>query len=366
MLPIVSKPILERVFDAVIDAGITEIVVVVGYRRNRIQSYFGATYRDVPITYAVQDHQLGTGHALLAAKSVLDDPCLVVNGDQIVGVDIIEEVLEAHESGDVAATLGLLNRLEIGPYGGVLLDDGRVTEIVDNPRDERNYRLNAGVYGFDSRIFDAIESTTSRAGEHSLTDAVRHLIEDSRPVRGVVSSDLWVDVKYPWDLLHATRSLIDHEGVRERETVDSSAVVHETAVVSPSAVIEAGCEVGPGAVIGPNVSLNRNVVVEANAVIEHGLVDMDARIRQNATVIDSVIGQGARVGAGTVIPGGPGDVQVDDRVYADVQLGAVLADRVRDHGGTTYAPGAVVGAGAHVHAGAVVRGTIKENREVQP
>jgi len=55
MLPAATKPILEHVFDALIDAGVSDITVVVGYQRNRVQSHFGPTYRNVPITYCTQE-----------------------------------------------------------------------------------------------------------------------------------------------------------------------------------------------------------------------------------------------------------------------------------------------------------------------
>ena len=68
MLPAATKPILEHVFDALIDAGVTDITVVVGYKRTRVQSHFGPTYRNVPLQYVTQRKQLGSGHALLAAE----------------------------------------------------------------------------------------------------------------------------------------------------------------------------------------------------------------------------------------------------------------------------------------------------------
>ncbi|THE64450.1 nucleotidyl transferase [Salinadaptatus halalkaliphilus] len=368
MLPVLSKTILEHVFNALIESGVTEIIVVVGYKRNRIQSHFGSSHRNVPLTYVVQERQLGTGHALLKTRSHIDETCVVINGDQIVGTELIDDVVETHQTTDAVATLGLLNRTEIGEYGGVLLEDNSVSEIIEGPQDDRNYRLNTGVYALEPSVVDTIEATPPSNGEHLLTDAFRKLVEDGEPVRGVVSDGLWVDVAYPWDLLDATERLIDdidwtHDG---KSAVNSSAILHETAVISPSAIIEANCEIEPGAVIGPNVSLGQNVTVGTNAVVERSVVDTDARIGQNATLVDCIVGQGARIGAGTVAPGGPSSVQIRNRVYEDVQLGALLADRVYDGGGSTYVPGTVVGADATIHSGATISGTIGAEAEVYP
>lgn len=365
-LPVLSKPILEHVFDALVDTGVTEFVVVVGYGRNRIQSYFGSSYRDVPITYVVQERQLGTGDALLQAEPAVDGTCLVVNGDQIVDASLVEDVLAAHEVTDVVATLGLLARTEIGEFGGVLLDDDRVVEIVDAPSDDRNYRLNAGVYALEPRAFEALPATAPRGGEHMLTEAFRWLLRRDESVRGVVSGGEWINVTYPWDLLGASVGLIREHGPERFEDppVAPSAFVHESAVVSPSTIIEAGCEIGPGAVVGPYVTLRENVTVRSNAVVEGSIVDVGARIGQNATVIDGIIGQGVQIGPGTVISGGSSDVRVGDRIHRDVRLGALLADRVSDDGGVTYGPGTVVGPKAHLRAGVTVSGHIASETEV--
>jgi UDP-N-acetylglucosamine diphosphorylase / glucose-1-phosphate thymidylyltransferase / UDP-N-acetylgalactosamine diphosphorylase / glucosamine-1-phosphate N-acetyltransferase / galactosamine-1-phosphate N-acetyltransferase len=128
MLPAATKPVLEHVLDALIDAGVTDITVVVGYKRNRVQSYFGPTYRNVAISYVTQHKQLGSGHALLAAEATVDEPLLVVNGDQLIDQRIVEDVIAAHDSDDDrAATLGLIQQADVTRYGGVLLDGSRIT-----------------------------------------------------------------------------------------------------------------------------------------------------------------------------------------------------------------------------------------------
>ncbi len=117
LLPAATTPILEHVFDQLLEAGVSDITVVVGYGKHRVQSYFGPTYRGVPLTYVTQDQQLGSGHALLMAEPEIDGTTLVVNGDQLVESEIMCDVLDAHT--DQAATLGLLSRPDTSEYGGL-------------------------------------------------------------------------------------------------------------------------------------------------------------------------------------------------------------------------------------------------------
>ncbi|MDQ2052614.1 sugar phosphate nucleotidyltransferase [Natronolimnohabitans sp. A-GB9] len=366
LLPAATTPILEHVFDRLLEAGVTELVVVVGYERNRVQAHFGPTYENVPITYVTQDRQLGSGHALLAAEEAVEGTTLVVNGDQIVSSTVIGDVLAAHDE-SAAATLGVLARSDVGSYGGVILEDDTVTEIVENPQDDRCYRLNAGVYAFEPAIFDAIRRAKPRAGEQSLTDGITALLESDADVHGVVSEGLWVDATYPWDLLDVSVELFDAGIVDpDRDGVADTATVHESAVVREPVAIAPDCEIGAGAVVGPYACLGENVTVGSNAVVERSVVDADTRIGASATVVDCVTGVGVTVGNGTTIPGGPGDVRVGDRVFEDESLGAVLGDRVEDQGGCTYVPGAVVGSSATVSTGATVRGTLAAGTEVRP
>ncbi|RQH02280.1 sugar phosphate nucleotidyltransferase [Natrarchaeobius oligotrophus] len=366
LLPAATTPILERVFDQLIDVGVTDITVVVGYGKNRVQAYFGPTYRNVPLTYAIQEQQLGSGHALLEAESAVDGTILVVNGDQLVAKRIISDVLEGHTE-TATATVGVLNNRDVEEYGGVLLENGDVTDVTENPETDGNHRLNAGVYVFEPEIFDAIRSVGARAGEQSLPDGITELLRSDAIVRGVVSDGLWVDATYPWDLLDVSFDLFESGLVdgRRRESVATSATVHESAVVREPVIIAPDCEIGPGAVVGPYACLGENVTVESNAVVERSVVDMDARIGPNATVVESVTGVGVVVGAGTTIPGGPGDVRVGDRVFQDERLGALLADRVHDRGANTYVPGTIVGPDSNVSAGTTVRGTLPEETEVR-
>lgn len=363
MLPAVTSPILEHVLDALIDSGLHDIHLVVGHRRARIQSHFGSSYRDVDLTYHTQEKQLGTGHALFAADPPTDEPFLVVYGDQIIDRTLITDVATQHGAG--IATLGAIPGKDVSRYGGAIVEDGEVVELVDKPTDSREYFLNAGVYVFEPEVMEAVESVRARGGEQSLIDAIRDLLDAGRTVGGVVSDGFWVDATFPWDLLTITERLLErgHEERRNHEG-DGLPRIHETAVLRDPVAIAPDCEIGPGAVIGPNAALGENVTVEANAVVRRSVLDTDTRVGPNATLIDVVTGVGARVGAGSSMPGGPGDVRVDERVFEDERLGALLADRVVDRGGVTYLPGTIVGADSELGTGAVVRGSLAEGTTI--
>jgi len=367
MLPAANRPILEYVLDALIDAGIDEIRLVVGYKRDRVQNHFGPSYRDVDIEYVVQDKQLGSGHALQQAADSLEGRFVVVNGDRVIEPGMVEAVIDAFDR-ETAAALAVLEHGNASRYGAVEVGDGAITALVEKPDDQAYRLINAGVYAFDRTIFDALATVRRENGTLPLTSAVAQLIEE-REVRGVRTDGVWVDATYPWDLLTVAREVLRHGLVEQRTAEDGiwvapSAHVHEDATLQAPTVVGPDCEIGAGAVVGPNVALGRNTTVGANATIAESVLDTDTRVGMASALVDCVTGQDVHVGPSTTVPGGPADVRVEDTVHRSERLGAVLADRVRADGAVTCEPGTLVGTNTRLGTGVVVSGTVRSDAEV--
>jgi glucose-1-phosphate thymidylyltransferase len=369
LLPAANRPILEYVLDALVDAGVDELHLVVGYQRDRVQDHVGPTYRGRTVTYHVQKNQLGTGHAVLQARDAVDGDFLVVNGDEVVTPSMVGAVIDAHTAAD-AATLAVVESDRAPEYGAVRLDGDRLVELVERPMDDSYRLLNAGVYACGPSLLADVESTEPRAGERHLTDAIADRIRTGNAVRGVRIDGLWSTATYPWDLLSVARDLlaaglVDEPARRPDVYVDETARVHGDAVLRPPVVVGADAVVGPGAVVGPDTALGRNVTVEAGAVVERSVLDIDARVGANATVVDAVTGQGAVVGAGAAVPGGEADVRVGTTVHEGRRLGCVAADRAVVDGGATVAPGTLLGPDVRVHPGAFASGVVTAGTEVR-
>ncbi|WP_255197140.1 sugar phosphate nucleotidyltransferase [Halorarius litoreus] len=365
MLPAGNRPIIEYVLDALLDAGLDEIVLVVGYRSARVQEHFGPTYRDVPLTYVHQDKQLGSGHALLQAREVVDGPFVAVNGDRVVDPEDVASVVEAFD-GETA--IAVREHPNASKYGAVRVSGDRLTELVEKPTSDDYRLINAGIYAFSPAIFDVLAGTEREDGTLFLPNAVASQLTDT-DVTAVRTSGIWVDATYPWDLLAVARELLSKGWIDEPQRgpgvhVDPTARVHEDATLQGPVVVGADVEIAAGAVVGPDVALGRNATVEANATIEGSVVDADTRVGPGATLLDCVTGQHATIGPNALVPGGPSDVRVGQRVFPDQRLGAVVADRAELGGGAVCEPGTLVGANALVGAGAYARGRVPEDAEV--
>jgi len=360
MLSVAGKPLLEYVVEATRDAGIDEIVLVVGYRRERIQTYFGdGDDWDVDIEYAVQDHQIGTGHAVLQGEPYVDDPFVVLNGDQLIGADGIATVAEDLGSGDDLAVMTVARSKEPQRYGVVHLEGDRVVDIEEKPHEPTTEVFNAGIYGFAPGMFDALRDTdTDESGELTITDTLKRLIPDDA-VRTVRYRGTWTDVTHLWDVTRVTGDVLDSEGGRQDGVAEAGARIAEATYVGEDS------RIGANTTLRRGTSLGDNVTVGANAVLTNTVVLADAVVADGAVLEDSVVAENAHVGANVTVSGGPADVVVESEYHESVPLGAVVGDNAHVGGGATLAPGTVVGDGATVEAGAVVSGHVAPGTEVR-
>ncbi len=367
MLPAGTRPILEHVLNALIDAGVDDIHLVVGYQANRVRSHFGPTYRDIPITYHTQTNQLGSGHALLQARDGPTGSFLVVNGDQIIDHRIVEAVSDAHNS---AATLAVVEGTEAADYGAVRLSGAEITELIEQPATGEFRLFNAGVYAFTQQIFETLATQSVDRGELPLTDAIQELIADeAHSVGGVRTDHFWMDATHPWDLLSLSRELLARGWVDAPATeadiyVADSAHVHPDATLVGPVVVDSDVVIEAGAVVGPYAAIGASTTVGSGSVLSDVVVDTDTVIGPNTTGVELVAGQGCEIGVGFTAAGGPADVVLDGQVYTDVDLGGVIADRVEIGGGATLEPGALIGPKATVGSGVVARGYIEAGSEV--
>mgnify|MGYP006291187101 FL=1 len=370
MLPAANRPILEHVLDAIIDAGITDLHLVVGYKHERVQDHFGSSYRGHDLTYHHQHKQLGSGHALLQAEGAIDADFLVVNGDQLISTQTVSEVIDAHSVEDVA-TLAIVESDDAPKYGAVRMENDHITELVEKPHSNEYRLLNAGVYAFAPSFFAEVENTPRQDGELSLTDPLIQLLENDELVRGVKTDEIWRDATYPWDLLSLAQTLLVRPEsiatpvVETSVYVDNQAIVHDDATLRGPVVIGPDSVIGPQAVVGPDTAIGQNVTVEAGAVVASSVIDDDTRIGPNATIAECVTGQDAVIDAGTTIPGGDADVRIGTRVHEDVTLGGVIADRTHVGGGTTLSPGVLIGPNATIHPGSHIHSNVCEGMEVR-
>lgn len=358
MIPLANKPLLEHVLDAVVEAGVEDVVLVVGYERERIQSYFeDGDHWGISIEYAYQPNQLGTGDAVLQAEEFIEDEFLVLNGDRIIDSRLIEHIIEERRTtGD--DLIAVTHSEEPGMFGMVTIDAEKyVTGIIEkpDPHQVESDLINAGVYAFGTGVFDVIRDT-ERVGELALTDALTNHL-NRRPLRAVLYKQRWLDVTRPWDLLTVNGRLLDET---TEESADSASI-DPMAAVGESVLLGENSSVYPNATVIRGTSIGDNVQIGPNVTIQNSLILPDATIRAGSVIADAVVGSNVTIGPHATIAGGTADVVLQDTVHRDVRFGAMIGDNASIEAGVQIGPGSFLGNGSRVTFGATVDGRIEPN-----
>lgn len=358
MLPVANKPILEYVIEALAEAGVDEIILVVGYQRDRIQTYFGdGDEWDVDIEYVIQEKQLGTGHAVQQLQPLVEGPFLVLNGDRIIESELIERILKREGETPVVS----ITRVEKPrQYGVIRLDNNQLAGIDEKPEhDPASDIINAGVYCFPPTVFDAIaETEPNEAGEISLTKAISNLAAN-QSVDALRYRGLWMDISQLWDLLSANDTLLERTDCAAWGAIDPTAAVADRVCTGEDATV------GPNATIRGGTTLGPNVTVEANAVVSNSVVMQDATIADGAVVRDCIVSENAIIGPNTTVTGGRGRVVSQGTVHEDILLGGVIGDNTRLGGNVTVRPGTIIGDDSTIEDSTVLEGRIEPNTTIR-
>jgi glucose-1-phosphate thymidylyltransferase len=197
-----GTPLIEDVFDNLIDSGATELIVVVGYKAEQIIDCYGDEYRDVPITYTHQREQLGLAHAILQAEPHVDGDFMLMLGDNVFRGNLGDVASrQQEERADAAFLVEEVPYEEASRYGVLDTNEyGEVVEVVEKPDDPPSNLVMTGFYTFTPAIFHACHLVQpSDRGEYELPDAIDLLIQSGRTIDAIRLDGWRIDVGYPED-----------------------------------------------------------------------------------------------------------------------------------------------------------------------
>lgn len=195
--PVGGRPMLRHVLDRVADLAPERVVLVVGFQAETVRQQFSAG----GIEFALQEQQLGTGHAVMQSGPVLEGfegDVLILCGDMpLIKTATLNNLLKTHRAGNAACTFLSLKTSEPRDFGRVIRDGaGGVARIVEHrdatPEEKTVDEYNSGVYCFQKELlFKALSEITpeNAQGEFYLTDTIQTLIQSGQRVEAVATTD---------------------------------------------------------------------------------------------------------------------------------------------------------------------------------
>jgi len=202
MVEVAEEPLLTHCFDQLIELGADELVVVVGYRKERIIDHYGDAYEGVPITYAHQREQKGLAHALLTVEEHIDDDFMLILGDNIFEANLHDVVRRQREDrADAAFLVEEVPWEEASRYGVCDTNQyGEITDVVEKPEDPPSNLVMTGFYTFSPAIFHACHLVQpSDREEYEISDAIDLLLQSGRTIDAIPLDGWRIDVGYPED-----------------------------------------------------------------------------------------------------------------------------------------------------------------------
>jgi glucose-1-phosphate thymidylyltransferase len=308
LIPVANRPVLFYGIDAMVEAGITEIGIVIAPEtgdeiREAVGdgSAFGAS-----VTWIVQDRPAGLAHAVLTARDFIgSSPFVTYLGDNLLK-NGISGLVDSFREGESDAMVLLTPVPDPSSYGVAEVEEDRIINLIEKPEDPPSDLALVGVYMFTPSIFEMAEGLEPSArGELEITEAIQALIDRDRTVDYEIVEGWWKDTGMLDDILEANRLVLEEveaelSGTVENSAVEGSVVLAEGAVIRDStvtgpAVIGAGSLI-ENSRIGPNTALGEDVVVRGSS-IENSIVLAGSRIEEVAATIEaSLLGRNVRVG----------------------------------------------------------------------
>jgi bifunctional UDP-N-acetylglucosamine pyrophosphorylase / glucosamine-1-phosphate N-acetyltransferase len=313
--PLAGKPLLAHVIDTARTLSPTRLVVVVGHGADKVREAVGAP----DVQFALQEKQLGTGHAVQQALSLLDPsvPTLVLYGDvPLTRASSLKRLIDAAGAG----RYGVLTVNVANPtgYGRIVRDHhGKVRKIVEqkdaSPDELEIDEINTGIVITPTRTLEtwlASLKNDNAQGEFYLTDVVERAIES-----GVEVVTAQPDAEWETLGVNSKIQLAELERIHQRNVatalLDAGVTLMDPARIDVRGTLECGAD----------VTIDVNCVFEGRVTLADNVT-----IGPNCVIRDAAIGAGTRVDAYTHIEGATAGANVVLGPYARLRPGAKLSD----------------------------------------
>jgi bifunctional UDP-N-acetylglucosamine pyrophosphorylase/glucosamine-1-phosphate N-acetyltransferase len=360
---ILGRPMIAYLLDTLREAGVDDIVVVVGHQAEAVKE----ALKDYGVRFVIQEPQLGTGHAVQVAMPAVPAEAgtvMVLCGDApLISGKSIAALRQLHDRTEAAVTVQTIELPDGAHYGRVVRDaSGRVIAVVqakdsvERPDLLAIREINTGAYCFDAAfLVDGLKKIPKSpvTGEIYLTDLIHIAREQGRGVEALIDPD--------WEALLGINSRAELAGATQtvKRRINDRHMDQGVTLIDPEAAyIESFVTIGKDTVIYPNVYLQGKTVIGENCRIEASVKIADSILEHDVYVkMGSVITQ-SRVGAGVDI--GPcahlrplSDLRKGVHVGNFVEVKkSVLHEGVKA-GHLTYLGDADIGAGTNVGAGTI-------------
>ncbi|MBS4175773.1 bifunctional UDP-N-acetylglucosamine diphosphorylase/glucosamine-1-phosphate N-acetyltransferase GlmU [Bacillus sp. FJAT-49736] len=301
--PVCGTPMVEHVVDQVSKLNIDKMVTIIGHGADLVKARL-----DGKTLFALQEEQLGTGHAVMQAEEVLsseDGITLVVCGDTpLITAETIEALLKHHEEQSAKATILTAYTEKPDGYGRVIRNkDGFVEKIVehkDASQDERKVNeINTGVFCFDNqKLFEALKQVKNdnAQNEYYLPDVIAILKSQGEMVSAYQTNDMDETLGVNDRVALASAERIMRRRINEKHMRNGVTIIDpDNTYIQSEVVIGSDTTILPGTQLAGKTVIGEDCVIGPNSEIKDCQVENGTNIKQSVAH-QSFIGSNVNIG----------------------------------------------------------------------
>ncbi|EFA05475.1 mannose-1-phosphate guanyltransferase beta [Tribolium castaneum] len=307
-----NKPILLHQMEALVEAGVTEVILAVSYRAEQMEQELKAeaVKLGISLIFSHESEPLGTaGPIALAREHLLKStkPFFVLNSDIICDFPF-KELAKFHRDHGQEGTIVVTKVEEPSKYGVVVYDEKHCIEsFVEKPQEFISNKINAGLYILNPSVVNRIQLRPTSIEKEVFPDMV-----SDQQLYAFELQGFWMDVGQPKDFLTGMCLYLKDLRTKNADKLYKGPGVVGNVLVDPSAKIGPNCQIGPNVTIGPGVVIEEGVCVKRSTILR------DAVIKSNSWLENCIVGWRCSVGKwvrmeGTTVLGE--DVIVKDETY---------------------------------------------------
>lgn len=311
-VPFVNVAIVEHQIAALVEAGVTEIILAVGHMPTLMMDFMKnvETKYKIKVVFSIEETPLGTAGplGLCRAKLLEDDaPFFMLNSDVACEFPLVE-MLNYHKDHGKEGTILVTPVEDPSKYGLVVSNaDGKIIQFLEKPAPGAtnlpSNKINAGIYLLNKSVLSRIPTEpVAMSIERQIFPA---MVVDEQ-VHSMILPGYWMDVGQPKDFLIGTHLHLTMLARRKPEQLARGAGITGNVVIDPSAKVGAGCSIGPDVVIGPgcvigdgvrlnNCTLMAGTTVDAHSVVKTSIVGWESKIAKWAHVEKCFLGEDVEV-----------------------------------------------------------------------
>lgn len=296
LLQLGNLPIIAHIIDRILDAGITDIILILGFEKEKLKNYLDKNYSDrCNFTFIEQKERRGLGHAIYLASEFLDDePAIITLGDSIYEKSFLQMIqqFDKETSWDGALTIKEVSNPQA--YGVVVTDTKTsiIRQMIEKPEDPVSNKAITGVYMIRDTLSlkEALETLVKSGsigvgGEIQLTDALQLMVDKGLSI-GTIDSGKWFDCGKKQSLLEANEFVISTDGKSKIRSKLVNSIAIDPVVIQTDCTIE-------NSIIGPYVSIDKGTHI-SRAIISSSIIGSRTTIK-NVNLHESVIGNKVRL-----------------------------------------------------------------------